>query len=558
MKKKMIQGLLIVSLTLMSCSLFNQVTPNPSSSAEGSIAEIVATLPENVTREMVTSAEMDMRKAVREQIRTELGADAEAVFEQMDKAFSAIANKLYHDASDSSRFGLQQGVTLTGVLTTIALIPLLTKNMQDGTITEKVPSFFEKAQGEGKLSLTKNGSKIHGDIEVPLSMQTEKGAYTETAKGKIDMDLCPDAGGGVDLKLSLSFNAEISGGEGAESGSYSISLTIDGNVVGNVNDEANLTSADYHYKVGNAKTPQGSATSKITNSYVEIDNSFTFIPGRNGEKDAATNERQEVTRQSSKATGQDVMDAANAGNRLMILISSMVMAMAESIWQDGFCVEILVDGAKEVNSITPSGKDDFTARVKHKWEGVELKAGINASLNGEKTIFPNDKQPAPVNYVYTAGDKENQEAVVTLETRSKRGAARTYLTFKTETSAYSVEGELGDLTLTGQICDTGSPFTLKAIAQPLPGVEFTFDFIPESETNGTIVISGGGWVNGNGLFMKGNGTYRFEGLDGESPLLTGDVAAVLIVSVESLSQSSNGNGSFRFTLTKLDASSCAP
>lgn len=559
MKKKMILGFLIVSLTLMSCSLFNRAIPNSSSSnaVGGSITEIVASQPEKVTNAMVTAAEMDMRKAVREQIRSELGADADAVFQQMDAAFGAVADKLLNDASDPARFGLQQGATLIGVMTVVALIPKFASDMQDGTKTEKVPSLFDKVKGDGVLSLTKTGSKIHGEIEVPLSMQTEKGAYTETAKGKIDMDLCPDTGGGVDLKLSLNFNVGISGGEGAESGSASISLTIDGDVAGKVNDEANLTSADYHYKVGNAKTAEGSATSTITNSFVEIDNTFTFIPGRNGEKNSITNERNEVTRQSSKATGKDVVDAAKAGNYLMMFISSAVLFLAESVWQDGFCVEILIDGAKEVNSFAPSARDDFTARVKHKWEGVELEAGITANLKGEKTIFPNDKQPAPVNYVFTAGDKDKQEAVVTLETRSKRGAAKKTLTFKTETSAYSVKGELGEMTLTGQICGTGSPFTLKAIPLDVP-LEFTFDFIPDSDTSGTIAISGGGSLDGGTMTMNGNGTYQFEGLDGDNPLLTGDVTAVVVSSGAGRSVSTNHDDSFRFTLTKLDASSCAP
>ncbi|HMN61600.1 MAG TPA: hypothetical protein PJ988_14605 [Anaerolinea sp.] len=559
MNRKLILGFLIVSVTLMSCSLFNRAISNPSSStaAGGSIAEFVASQPAEVTNVKVTAAEMDLRKAVREQIRSELGADADAVFQQMDAAFGAMADKLYNDASDPSRFGLQQGATLIGVMTVVALIPKLASDMKDGTKTETVPPLFDKAKGDGKLSLTKNGSKIHGEIEVPLSMQTEKGMYTETAKGKIDMDLCPDAGGGVDLKLSLSFNVGISGGEGAGSGSASISLTIDGSVTGKVNDEANLASADYHYKVGNAKTGQGSAASKITNSFVEIDHSFSITYGRNGEKNTATNERSEVIRNSSKATGKDAADASKTGSVLMGLVTSMVLGMAEVIWQDGFCVEILIDGAQEVNSIAPSARDDFTARVKHKWEGIELEAGIDAGLKGEKSINPEDKKSAPVNYVYTAGDKDKQEAVVTLETRSKRGAAKKTLTFKTETGAYSVKGEMGEMTLTGQICGTGSPFTLKAVPLDVP-LEFTFDFIPGSDTSGTIAISGGGALEGGKMTMSGGGTYQFEGLDGDNPQLTGDVAAVVVSSGAGRTVNTNHDDSFRFTLTKLDASSCAP
>jgi len=235
----------------------------------------------------------------------------------------------------------------------------------------------------------------------------------------------------------------------------------------------------------------------------------------------------------------------------------MVMGIAEAIWQDGYCVEILIDGAKEVNSISPSATDDFTARVKHKWEGVELEAGIFAQLKGDKSISPKEKQPSPVNYVYTAGDKDKQEAIVTLETRSKRGAAKKTLTFKTETSAYNVKGEIGELTLTGQICGISSPFTLKAIPLSVP-LEFTFDFIPGSDTGGAIVISGGGPLDGGTMTMNGSGTYQFEGLDGDNPLLTGDVQAEVVSSGGSLSISTNHDDSFRFNLTKLEASSCKP
>lgn len=557
MKIKIWLGFLIVSLVLMSCSLTERAFTAPSSSSLGEVPlkEIVQSLPQKVTNDILSKAETDLRQAVREQGRSELGDEADALFQKMDAAYAATVEKLYNDVQNPSRFGLQQGGTLLGVSIVLATLPVMVSKMADGTKTETVPPLFDSIKGDGKLTVTKSGSKIIGDIEVPLSMQSSKGAYSETATGKIEMDLCPDADGGVDLKISLSFKVQVSGTQAGNTGSLSIGLTIDGTLAGKVNDEAELASIDYNYKVGNARTAQGSASSGVTNSYVEIANTFTFIPGRNGTKNQAINDHTQVTRTSSQATGKDVSDAANAGNILMMQISNMIMGMAEALWSDGFCVEILVDGAQESNQVAPSATDDFTARVKHKWEGIELPAGIKAALGGEKRISPNDKQPAPVNYVYTAGDKDNQEATVTLETRSKRGAAKKTLSFKTQTAAWSVTGQLGEMTLSGQICGTGSPFTLKAVPLNVP-LEFSFAFIPDSPSGGTIEISGGGPLEGGSMYMNGSGTYHFEGLDGDSPLLVGDVQATLKTSGAGMSVNTSHDGSFRFPMTQIDAASC--
>ncbi|MCX8025756.1 MAG: hypothetical protein N3A60_11185, partial [Thermanaerothrix sp.] len=300
---------------------------------------------------------------------------------------------------------------------------------------------------------------------------------------------------------------------------------------------------------------QGTAASSVTNSYVEIANTFTFIPGKNGGKNQVINPHIEVTRQSSQATTQNVNDTIQSGNMLMAMIGTLVMGIAEAIWNDGFCVEILVEGAQDSNQVAPGATDEFIAMVKHKWEGVELDAGVKASLSGDKHIQPNDKQPAPVNYVYTAGEKDNQEATVILETRSKRGAAKKTLSFKTQTVAWSVTGQLGEMTLSGQICSTDAPFTLKAIPFGVP-LEFSFAFIPDSPSGGTIEISGGGPLEGGSMYMNGSGTYHFEGLDGASPLLVGDVQATLKATGGGISVNTSHDGSIRFPLTKIDASTC--
>jgi len=130
---------------------------------------------------------------------------------------------------------------------------------------------------------------------------------------------------------------------------------------------------------------------------------------------------------------------------------------AEKIWQNGYCVEILIEGAQDANTVPVASNTAFTAKVRHKFEGNELNAPITAALEGEKSIAPTAKTKAPVKYNYTAPAEEKKLATIHLETRSKRGAAKHEVQFYTESPGWQLEQDVpvegGTMTFKGLSCD---------------------------------------------------------------------------------------------------------
>lgn len=560
MRTRILIGFLILALVNMSC-IFGGGTgaPSPDSPAAdsdiGKISDVIGANPSAPGNEEINAQEMALRSAVREPLRAELGDEADRVFQQMDAAFAATAQKLRDEITTPGRFGLQQSPALTGVVMLTAIIPELVKNLKDGSGTQELPPFLGDISGTSKITLTKSGTKISGEIVVPLKVKTSKGSYSETATGKLETNLCPDTNGDVPLTLHIDFKSELAGGNEADAGALLVGASVDVTATAHVNDEANLNGIDFQTQYGRSVTGQGSAAGKMKDSFVEIKKTFTVDLQNGLEKATVSNETGQVSRASSKATAQDVASAAEFGNNIAFGMSTLVFLLAQKNWQEGYCVELVVEGAKDSNTLLPNGTKNFTAKVRHKWEGNELNAGVKADLQGEKSIQPTEKKPAPVGYLYTAPPEEKQTATLTLETRSKRGAAKKILTFKTQASAWKVDGMLGDTTVTGQICGTDSPFTLTATPPNLP-VEFQLNFTPENENQGSLTVSGGGEVDGGTLEMTGSGTYHFEGLEGDTPELVGEADATLTTTAGGLSISASNGGAFRFTLTKLDAAGC--
>ena len=129
---------------------------------------------------------------------------------------------------------------------------------------------------------------------------------------------------------------------------------------------------------------------------------------------------------------------------------------AAKVWQNGFCVEIVIEGVEDYNTVERSSSTPFIGKVRHKFEGNELNVPITAVLSGEKKLSPVAKTDAPVNYTYDAPGEEKKLAKINLETRSKRGADTQTVQFYTGSPGWKVDQEVpvegGTLTVKGLSC----------------------------------------------------------------------------------------------------------
>ena len=219
----------------------------------------------------------------------------------------------------------------------------------------------------------------------------------------------------------------------------------------------------------------------------------------------------EMTRISSGASPELIQSVAKLGQNLGFIQIYLTLHEAESLWQKGFCVEIVLDGVKDSsagsNWVRVASKNPFGARVRHKFEGAEIEAPIQGTLEGEKSLAPLEKSMPPVLYYYDAPGEKDKKATVTLETRSKRGAAKKQIDFVSNLLGYTVDGQIDQFTFTWVICNPFQPFTINATAE---GASAVLEFTPESQgLTGTFSFSGGG----DGFTLSGEGPYHI--LEGE-------------------------------------------
>jgi hypothetical protein len=119
------------------------------------------------------------------------------------------------------------------------------------------------------------------------------------------------------------------------------------------------------------------------------------------------------------------------------------LTFAKEKWTKGYCVEVLVPGlGAGENLVLPNSQTQFTAIVRHKFENVELRGPVIATLaNGQVSVNPSgSKVPAPATFTYKAPGRSGQKAAVNLVTRSKRGIATLDVKFTTVVQGWKMEG----------------------------------------------------------------------------------------------------------------------
>lgn len=502
----MVLGLLAVSL-ILSCSLVSGATPSTP------IGDF--TVPDTFTPEGLLQAEQEAWPAMTAPLEEALGAEGSralaAYAAERELVLADLWQQVQASQANAGRAGLAQvlprpaaqGAAVVGAL---LMTWLITDLMLDRDTQDRV-SFEEKSTGKGSsdsqlnTTITRDGPVVEADVDLRITHTTEGGAViTETAKSKIRLDVCPDADGRVPLSLTLQWDMSIV----VAGVAIGTQMSISGSVDGQVDDDANLVAMDPDLTTSWAQQLPGTKAGQVEGQYAELRTTGHF-PMVASERPKGSVDVQ-VTRQSSKATETTQVNAAKALH-VAVMLAGIQLAMAESRWQKGYCLEILVTGVDEANEVDPSSTSTFNATVRHKFENIELKVPIEASLSGDQSLKPTGKRDASVDYTYVAPNKDEATATVDLETRSKRGVAKKAISFNTGTPAW--RPVIPPYPWSGLACSLDQPFTLSHTGL----ISGTYNFTPESATSGTLSM-----VQKVGpCTLTASGTYTIEMYGPEEP-----------------------------------------
>ena len=444
----------LVAILLFGCRF---LTPSTQISATNrSIPADQIPLPKTAIAADLEKVEVEAWQDLRTPMQAELGAAADDLFKRADAMRAqmlAQARQEFKLSGGSAKPpGLAQFEAFSGVIVFLTEMVPKFATQEEGMQSKEVPFDAGAAKGTMKVTLSRAGATVVGDVEFSIDIPGANGAVLhETAKGVLEMQVCPDVNGRVPGKISLTMD---SGGAGGGK-SIGMQFNLSGQINLLVNDDANLEGNELD--ITSSFGSQVHSGSQSDNNFAEVHTNLTLtnLNGSGGSKVSGSGSQ--VTRASSKASAASYQAASNLGITMAIFVGILLGHEAEKIWQNGYCVEILIEGAQDANTVPVASNTAFTAKVRHKFEGNELNAPITAALEGEKSIAPTAKTKAPVKYNYTAPAEEKKLATIHLETRSKRGAAKHEVQFYTESPGWQLEQDVpvegGTMTFKGLSCD---------------------------------------------------------------------------------------------------------
>ena len=385
-------------------------------------------------------------------------------------------------SAEPTQIGVPPAVMNTVVMITSVLNDYLTSFIKDkaevkGSKREdKGASYTDMSVelGRGEAGSTKFGFKINtrgkdGNRSLDSDME-----------GSVDGKRCPDATGKIDFTVKV----KLSGSTAAASFTQEVTTKI----VATTNDDADVASSTQNITQGIRESIGG------RNTYIET--AFD-ITGRKGSY-SADNWRLVRTSQDLGPHAQKLVESAQEG---AMGASLSALAVAEVMWQNGMCVELV---AKSPGTVEPSSVTEIPVDVKHKFEGGSVPSRVSVALSGETSVSPMQIDQTPGKLSYTAPPEKNKSATIKLEARSKRGRAKLDLNATTGGNAYAISGSIDEASMSGTTCDSSQPFTI--------GGTLTFTFTPTSATTGTYTYRGPYSATGSGPYViNENGTMKLDG-----------------------------------------------
>ena len=295
-----------------------------------------------------------------------------------------------------------------------------------------------------RMSLAVSGSHLVGDIDITedtSATSVSTGAATGRSQSRnhvhVEADVCPDASGGITVTITSDMS---SSGDAGGGGAFDLSSTVTGHAT--VNDAAYLASEERTIDTSmtgtdaSGTTRSGHATSTISSSY-----------GANGQGSTTTGTTFTV---DGDYTPREAGANMGIGSLMASRVLTTALERAQEAWRSGTCVEIRA--TESSRDVPPRATIPFTARPRHRIEGVDLSKPVVASFSGERSVAPVDVPvPAPAEFTFTAGTLDGRHGTVTMTSTSNRGIGTLAITFTVKVEGWTIEG-----TFTNQVGASGT------------------------------------------------------------------------------------------------------
>ncbi len=305
---------------------------------------------------------------------------------------------------------------------------------------------------------------VEGDLaKSTLGVEGEFTAEGITGKLKTAVTVapCPDPKGQFTSKTTMT--ASITSG----GGSTGSNLTIEMEIKGQVDDDADLVSYDVDTRTQSAKFENSKG------QYADQTVGWTVTGNDQG------NYRGKVNRTGGAVTDQFVTDQGRWSMFTAMMMQKKAVDAAKNGWQSGRCVtlEPTTDPSKR-KGLKPSTSVSISAAPRSKIDGGPVGGTVTAQLNGDTSVDPvGTKVKADAKFTYVAPAEKDKSATVALEARSKRGVAKADVVFDTKNSAYEISGTIASvpagIKVTGKTCDVTKPFTAETSGDAIGAFTFT-------------------------------------------------------------------------------------
>lgn len=404
----------------------------------------------------------------------------------------------------------------------------LKKLLADATANEKFnkkDTASEPVEGGTSTMTSEIGINPDGSSVFELGMKTEtvkNGVKVTTEfKSRIEGQDCPNAEGQVPITIKL----RLSGQSG--SSRYEQDVTAFVRLV--VDDSAEIASTTIDITQATARGRNGSTV------FVETGVTAKGDAGQSGY--AFSNER--LIREAGNGTAADRNEAANSGYAVAFGAANTAIATVESTWKGGACIKI---EATSPGKIDPGSGIEIPVKVRHKKDGSEVAAKLDAKLEGEASIDPTLVPKTPGTLMYVAPGESGKIATIKLKATSRRGIANLDLTASTGTNSYRIAGGLDDWYTNTVVCDITKPFTLTGGGFTMKfsgGLSGTYEYTGPFNAKGTgtyeislpngpgrggdMIGRGGGTITGDGKVYKGSGTENYTLYTVDGPCVDGPV-----------------------------------
>jgi hypothetical protein len=291
---------------------------------------------------------------------------------------------------------------------------------------------------------TSNKSHVNGNVRwgyTSITIEKQGGATLVHIKDDReltgDIDVCPDASGGVPGKLHVT-SAIV-----AQSGGVTTTRnsTGDSTFLGQVDEQATLRTVTQQSKIeASWESASGQAGYRSTTSATWNANANGYLNGLDVGSIGATVET------SGVAAATDAAKAAGWGTALDAYALEASYIKAQELWRHGRCVVV---PAPDYNAETPietleqekrqheetvdvDSETSFSVKLRHRFDGGNVSAPIMAELtSGKEKLEPDKLEGGSGTLKYKAPTEEDKTATARIRSVSKRGIGTLVLEFKT-------------------------------------------------------------------------------------------------------------------------------